>query len=58
MMAVDGPLSLVGCVPDDGTCERVDGCASREVWRRLDRAITGALTGITLKDLTTEATTA
>jgi Rrf2 family cysteine metabolism transcriptional repressor len=56
--ALEGPLSLVGCVPDDGGCERVDGCASREVWQRLDQAITHALTGITLKDLTTEATPA
>jgi Rrf2 family transcriptional regulator, cysteine metabolism repressor len=56
MAALEGPLSLVGCVPDDGGCERVDGCASREVWRRLDQAITHALTGITLRDLTTEAT--
>lgn len=55
MAALEGPLSLVGCVPDDGGCERVDGCASREVWRRLDQAITHALTDITLKDLTTEA---
>lgn len=57
MTALEGPLSLVGCVPNDGRCDRVDGCASREVWRRLDQAITRSLTAITLKDLTTEATT-
>ena len=42
--ALEGPLSLVGCVPDDGACERADSCASRVVWRRLDSAITGAWT--------------
>jgi len=52
---LEGPLSLVGCVPDDGGCERADSCASRIVWRRLDSAITDALESITLDDLTTEA---
>lgn len=52
---LEGPLSLVGCVPDDGACDRADSCASRIVWRRLDSAISGALDGITLEDLTREA---
>ena len=52
--ALEGPLALVGCVPDDSACERSQSCASRAVWRRLDSAISGALNGITLKDLTTE----
>jgi len=49
--ALEGPLSLVGCVPDDGACERAESCASRVVWRRLDSAISGALNSITLDDL-------
>jgi Rrf2 family cysteine metabolism transcriptional repressor len=53
--ALEGPLSLVGCVPDDGACARADSCASRIVWRRLDSAISGALNSITLEDLTREA---
>ncbi|MCX6364353.1 MAG: RrF2 family transcriptional regulator [Actinobacteria bacterium] len=53
--ALEGPLSLVGCVPDDGGCERAESCASRVVWRRLDSAISGALNSITLEDLTREA---
>jgi Rrf2 family transcriptional regulator, cysteine metabolism repressor len=53
--ALEGPLSLVGCVPDDGGCERAESCASRVVWRRLDSAISGALSSITLEDLTREA---
>jgi Rrf2 family protein len=55
--ALEGPLSLVGCLPDDGGCARADSCASRVVWRRLDRAITEALDSITLDDLTREAVT-
>jgi Rrf2 family transcriptional regulator, cysteine metabolism repressor len=53
--ALEGPLSLVGCVPDDGACDRVDSCASRVAWRMLDSAISNALDGITLEDLTREA---
>ena len=53
--ALEGPLSLVGCVPDDGACDRAESCASRVVWRRLDSAISGALNSITLEDLTREA---
>ena len=53
--ALEGPLSLVGCVPDDGGCERAESCASRVAWRRLDSAISGALSSITLEDLTREA---
>src|SRR5450759_3009215 len=44
--ALEGPLSLVGCVPDDGGCERAESCASRVVWRRLDSAISGALSSL------------
>ncbi len=53
--ALEGPLSLVGCVPDEGGCQRAESCASRVVWRRLDSAISGALNGITLEDLSREA---
>lgn len=53
--ALEGPLSLVGCVPDDGACDRAESCASRVVWRTLDKAISTALNGITLDDLTREA---
>lgn len=53
--ALEGPLSLVGCLPDDGGCERAETCASRVVWRRLDSAISDALNGITLDDLSREA---
>ena len=55
VVALEGPLSLVGCVPDGGGCDRAVGCSSRQVWRRLDDAITGALNGITLEDLAAEA---
>ena len=35
--------------------QRAESCASRVVWRRLDSAISGALNGITLEELSREA---
>jgi len=55
MCAIEGPLSLVGCLPDEESCERAKGCASRRVWRRLDDAIAGALGDIDLDQLAVEA---
>ncbi len=52
--ALEGPQSLVGCLPDKDACERAGACASRAVWRRLDDAISSALNDITLEDLTSE----
>jgi Rrf2 family transcriptional regulator, cysteine metabolism repressor len=56
--AIEGPLTLIGCVPDDKACERADGCASRRVWRLLDEAICEALDGISLEDLVSEVVVA
>lgn len=53
--AIEGPLSLVACVPDDDACVRADSCASRIVWRRLHTAVSDVLDGITLADLAAEA---
>lgn len=54
LTAIEGPLSLIGCVPDDAGCSRSSDCASRRVWHRLDAAITGALAAITLDELASE----
>lgn len=51
---LEGPLAIVGCVPDEAACARSDACASRVVWRKLDAAISGALNGITLDELAGE----
>jgi len=55
--AIEGPLSLVGCLPDDAGCARAGNCASQRVWRRLDDAISGALADISLDELCAEAIT-
>jgi Rrf2 family cysteine metabolism transcriptional repressor len=55
--AIEGPLSLVGCLPDEGGCARAGSCASQAVWRRLDDAISRALSDISLDELSVEAIT-
>ncbi len=55
--AIEGPLSLVGCLPDEGGCARAGCCASQAVWRRLDDAISRALGDISLDELSVEAIT-
>ncbi len=55
--ALEGPLTVVGCVPDGAACERSQSCASRAAWRALDAAISDALNGVTLGDLTEGAAT-
>ncbi len=48
----EGSLSPVACVEEDALpCERVDNCATIEVWRRLNTAINGVVDSITLEDL-------
>jgi Rrf2 family protein len=49
--ALEGPLSLVHCVDDRGSCHRVNRCAARGVWRRVSTAIEDVLNQVTLRDL-------
>lgn len=53
--AIEGPLSLVGCLSDEQACEHSLDCASKGVWRRLDDAINAALDGISLEELAAQA---
>jgi Rrf2 family transcriptional regulator, iron-sulfur cluster assembly transcription factor len=53
--AIEGPLSLVGCLPDEKGCSRAGDCSSKGVWRRLDDAIAEALNGISLDELVPQA---
>ena len=55
LQTLEGPLALVHCVPDRRSCDRVDRCAAREVWRRLSRAIEDVLDSVTIEDIAGEA---
>lgn len=48
----EGSLAPVACIEDNVVqCDRVENCATIEVWRRLNDAINGVVDNITLADL-------
>lgn len=48
----EGSLAPVACVEEDAPpCDRVDNCATIEVWKRLNKAISDVVDSITLEDL-------
>ena len=49
--AMENPRPLVDCLPDPAVCERSSACRARTAWRRLDEAVSGALAGVTLEEL-------
>lgn len=52
LKAVEGNLSAVSCISDDGEpCHNKTTCVSVRIWERLDDAINEVLEGITLADL-------
>ena len=51
MRLLEGSLSPVQCLGNPDVCNRVTGCATRDVWDELEQIITGFLDSITLEDL-------
>ena len=49
--ALEGSIALVDCVDDPGVCDRSDGCAARDVWKRMEQAVSDVLCSTTLEDL-------
>jgi FeS assembly SUF system regulator len=50
--ALDGPIAFTECIEDaPGSCSQEDVCGVKENWQRINRAVRGALEGITLADL-------
>lgn len=49
--ALEGDLSMVECLIDPSACERVDVCATREIWEKLTRAQEDVLKKITVKEI-------
>ncbi len=48
----EGSLAPVACVEEDAVvCEREAACATMEVWKRLNQAISGVVDDMTLADL-------
>lgn len=51
LAAVEGPLSLVDCVTDEGLCGKSQRCTARRIWRDLGRGIDEMLASVTLDEL-------
>ncbi len=51
LRAVEGPLSLVDCVDQAGTCGWSGNCTTRRVWQKLSTEIESVLKGVSLQDL-------
>lgn len=48
----EGSLASVACLEDEeNLCERVEQCATLEVYKRIDEAVNGVVDNITLQDL-------
>lgn len=51
--ALEGPIGITECIDDaPGECDHVAFCGLRSNWNRINLAITQALDGITLSDMT------
>ncbi len=52
--AIDGPIALTQCVDTAGSCNVESLCPTRAGWHKINAAILGALSGVTLADLMPE----
>lgn len=49
--AIDGPIAITSCLEHPGSCGVETLCSSRSGWATINRAISGALEGVSLADL-------
>ncbi len=54
VQAVEGTLAPVSCVDHADLCERVDVCATRDLWGRIKELVSGELKSMSLADLVQE----
>jgi FeS assembly SUF system regulator len=57
LVALEGGVALTACAEGDDGCEREATCELRGNWRRIDYEVRRTFSGITLADMTREATT-
>jgi len=48
---LEGGGALVPCVDEREACDKVDACATREVWCAASKAVSEVLAGVTVADL-------
>jgi len=51
MTTLEGPISLVDCIAEPGTCNHIDTCIARTVWMDVNRVVEKELKSITLDDI-------
>jgi len=51
IQAVEGSISPVECVDDPKICNRVDGCVTYEIWKKLKKAMLEVFDSVTLEDM-------
>jgi Rrf2 family protein len=47
----EGPIDLIGCASDAGSCSRSVSCAVRQVWVEVGKCMKKALDSVTLQDV-------
>jgi Rrf2 family protein len=49
--SLEGTMSLVECVEDDGYCDRTDVCVTHEIWKKASSMLQDYFESLTLQDL-------
>ncbi|WP_017414606.1 RrF2 family transcriptional regulator [Clostridium tunisiense] len=47
---LEGPIEISNCI-EDGSCNNIDCCATRIVWKKIKESIDSVTTSITLQDI-------
>lgn len=54
--ALDGPIGLVDCVSNPGSCDQETGCPTRISWKRLNQVIEDAMKSVPISEMICEDT--
>lgn len=48
--AIEGPISVMDCLGDEGLCALSDSCANRNVWMKIRRQVTSTMQDMTVAE--------
>ena len=48
---IEGPIATTECLENEDCCPQINNCVIRELWQKLQNAITEMLKSVTLQDL-------
>jgi Rrf2 family protein len=52
---LEGPITMFDCLVDKNFCTRCGDCLTKQIWIKMQDAITGVLSSITLADMAADA---